>query len=329
MKKSIGELINELGITNIKIFHLVDKIQRDKRTREDAKKLQDLNRFRSELVNAINESFEERRNTEKKMISLFWPPKHRYYLSTKIRGYQMGHFLGAKLNPKKKSKNDVNIYLKPGNLDDIEDGNWVDVLDGGKFIKKLKKRPGINLIAASKTSYDWLKKYLTNEVVLIPHQHLNWERQRRKRKKVDTCGYTGGDSPIAREMYGRIEKTVRKIGFNFVTCFEKFGKREDAANFYKNIDILVIGAWEFGDPNIHKTPTKVINAASFGVPSVAYPLRGYKEIEGYYLRANNMEELLSGVKKLKAEYDQWPDKLIKMAEPYHIENILKLYQKLT
>jgi hypothetical protein len=35
------------------------------------------------------------------------------------------------------------------------------------------------------------------------------------------------------------------------------------------------------------------------------------------------------VKKLKAEYDQWPAKLIKMAEPYHVENIVKLYQKLT
>ncbi len=130
-------------------------------------------------------------------------------------------------------------------------------------------------------------------------------------------------------MYGRIGKAVGKLGFNFVTFFKNSGPREKAADFYKNIDILVIGAWEFGDPNIHKTPTKIINAASFGVPTVAYPLRGYKEIEGFYLRANNMKELLSGVKKLKAEYELWPNKLIKMAEAYHIENIAKLYHKLT
>ncbi|HUV42445.1 MAG TPA: hypothetical protein VMY36_00895 [Patescibacteria group bacterium] len=328
MKKTIGALIDELGITNIKIFHLVDKVQRDKRTKKDAKELQDLKRFSSELVNAINEYFDERRNIKERMISIFWPKKHGGYLSTEIRGYQMAKFLGARINPKKKYKNDVCIYLKPSNLDDIEDGDWVDVLDGGKFIKKLKKRPGINLIAASKRSYDWLKNHLANKVVLIPHHHLNWEGQRRERKEVNTCGYTGSVSPIAREIYGRIGRAVKEIGFDFVTCF-KFEGREDAANFYKNIDILVIGGWELGDQSIHKTPTKIINAASFGVPTVAYPLKSYKEIEGYYLPANNMKELLAGVKKLKAEYDQWPEKLIKMAEPYHIENVVKLYQKLT
>jgi len=325
VQKSIGELISELGLVNTKIFYLANRVKRNKHTREDAKKLQDLNRLRSMLVKAINESFDERKDAK---ISLFWPKKHETYLSTEIRGRQMAQFLGARINPAKKHKNDVCIYLKPSNLDGIEDGDWVDILDGGKFIKKLKKRPGINLIAASKRSYDWLKNHLANKVVLIPHQHLNWERQKRERKEVNTCGYTGSVSSIAREIYGRIEKAVREIGFDFVTCF-KFRGREDAADFYKNIDILVIGAWELGDYSIHKTPTKIINAASFGVPTVAYPLQSYKEIEGYYLPANNMKELLAGLKKLKAEYDQWPDKLIKMAEPYHIENIVKLYQKLT
>jgi len=329
VQKSIGELISELSLANMRIFYLTNKVKKNEYTSRDVRKLKILKRFRPELVKAINECFEERGNTEKKMISIFWPPKHRYYLSTKIRGYQIGHFLDAKLNPKKKSKNDVNIYLKPSNLDNIDDGDWVDVLDGGKFIKKLKKRPGINLIAASKRSYDWLENYLANKVVLIPHQHLNWERQKRERKKVDTCGYTGGSSPIAKEIYGQIEKAVRKIRFNFVTYFKKTGSREDAANFYKNIDILVIGGWELGDWSIHKTSTKIINAASFGVPTVAFPLQCYEEIEGHYLPAKNMKELLAGVKKIKKEYDQWPNKLIKMAEPYHIENIVKLYQKLT
>jgi hypothetical protein len=59
MKKTIGELIDSLGITNNKIFYLVDKVQKDEHTREDAKKIQDLNRIRSDLVNAIDEYFNE------------------------------------------------------------------------------------------------------------------------------------------------------------------------------------------------------------------------------------------------------------------------------
>jgi hypothetical protein len=59
VRKSIGTLIDELGITNCKIFYLVDKVQKDEHTRDDAKKIQDLNKLRSDYVNAINEYFKE------------------------------------------------------------------------------------------------------------------------------------------------------------------------------------------------------------------------------------------------------------------------------
>ena len=60
MKKTLSNIIDELIITNIKIYHLIEKVQKDEHTREEAKKLQDLNRYRSELVNVINEYFKER-----------------------------------------------------------------------------------------------------------------------------------------------------------------------------------------------------------------------------------------------------------------------------
>lgn len=60
MKKNIASLIDELSVTNIKIFMLVDKIQKNKHTKKDAKKLQDLNSYRTELCNALNKEFKER-----------------------------------------------------------------------------------------------------------------------------------------------------------------------------------------------------------------------------------------------------------------------------
>lgn len=62
MKRTIGDLIDTLGITNMKIFFLVEKVQQNIHTKEDAKKIQDLNKFRSELVNAINTHFDERQD---------------------------------------------------------------------------------------------------------------------------------------------------------------------------------------------------------------------------------------------------------------------------
>lgn len=62
MKKSIATLIDELIVTNLKIFYIVEKIQKNKHTRKDAKKAQDLNKFRSELCNGINREFKQREN---------------------------------------------------------------------------------------------------------------------------------------------------------------------------------------------------------------------------------------------------------------------------
>lgn len=64
MRKTPSELIDELSITNIKIFMLVDKVQQNIHTKEDAKKLQDANSYRSQLKNAINEFFNERTETK-------------------------------------------------------------------------------------------------------------------------------------------------------------------------------------------------------------------------------------------------------------------------
>ena len=53
MLKTPAELIDELSITNCKIFALMDK-------GNDLEKVKALNKYRSELKNAINSYFNER-----------------------------------------------------------------------------------------------------------------------------------------------------------------------------------------------------------------------------------------------------------------------------
>ena len=60
MKKTIAELIDELSITNIKIFFLIERMQDGKGTIEDGQKIQVLNRHRTELMNAISREFEQK-----------------------------------------------------------------------------------------------------------------------------------------------------------------------------------------------------------------------------------------------------------------------------
>lgn len=60
MKKTLAEIFDSLITTNLKIFMLIDKIQKNEHTKEDSYKCQQLNRYRSELMNAINEFAKER-----------------------------------------------------------------------------------------------------------------------------------------------------------------------------------------------------------------------------------------------------------------------------
>lgn len=64
MKKTVSELIDALSVTNIKIFYLIEKVQKDEHTRDEAKKIQDLNKYRSQLCNAINKYFKEREDVK-------------------------------------------------------------------------------------------------------------------------------------------------------------------------------------------------------------------------------------------------------------------------
>lgn len=58
MEYSIGELIDQLTILNIKIFNLIDRIEAatdEENISKEAKKVQELNKQRSVVRNRINE----------------------------------------------------------------------------------------------------------------------------------------------------------------------------------------------------------------------------------------------------------------------------------
>jgi len=252
-------------------------------------------------------------------------------VSSRIRAEEISEYLGAKLNPTEGYENDVCIHVKPKDLSKVRPGDYLDFLDGGEFERELGSRPGIIIIAASRHSFEYLNSTYSNEVILIPSHHLNFERVRRERNEVNIGGYIGVSSPEAFKLYEGIATKLKDVGFNFSTCFD-FKTRKDAVDFYKNIDVFVYAEWIGGDGDF-KIPTKMINAMSFGVPSISIspqPLKGNKEIEGYYVRANNVEDMLEKIQEFKDEdyYRQWSDKIIEFSENYHIEKIAELYRKL-
>lgn len=273
------------------------------------------------------------------MISFFYRPPFigNYYhrksgeenvnrLSGRIRGEEIADYLGAKKNPKMIDKTDVCIWVKPVSVNRVIEGGYLDILDTFPIPEDLKERPDIKIIVASQTSYDYLTNLLPNKVILIPSHHVNVERYKRKRTEIKVAGYIGNPSPWADTLYKNVAECLKE--FEFKTCFD-YKTREDAVDFYRQLDVFVIGDFA-PDININKVPTKIINAASFGIPTVAPPLMGYAELEGCYLPVHNMDELVEKVNELKNPvfYKKMSNLVLHMAEPYHIENIAKLYRSL-
>lgn len=249
-------------------------------------------------------------------------------VSSRIRGEEISEYLGAKYNPQERSVDNVCIFLKPRGLDSIMDGDYVDILDEISLIPKLNERPGIKVIAMSQIQYEYLKENLKNEVFLIHHHHINFERFRRTRKD-NLVGGAIGHSKYAHDLYEKIKNTLSGSSIDFVSILT-YQTRQDMIDFFKKIDFLV--AWNIDEYKDypHSHPTKLINAASFGIPTLTQPIAGYKEFAEFYIPIKDMDSLVEEAVKLKDinYYHQWSDAAFKESERYHISKIAELYRQL-
>ena len=66
-------------------------------------------------------------------------------VSSRIRGEEISEYLG---NIK------TNIYVKPRHLEEVKNGDYVDILDDPTYVERLKSRPNIKVIAMSLSHYD-------------------------------------------------------------------------------------------------------------------------------------------------------------------------------
>lgn len=251
---------------------------------------------------------------------------HLYRGSSLVRGEQIAEYLGAKYNPASGYENDVCIYVKP-NIHVIKNfpNGFIDMIDDTKFISWLREHPKMSGIVASKYSYDYIKNEIPNKLVFIPQQHCNFERFIRDRKIINTVGIIGLPGNFQYSVDEMRDK-LAQIGLQLLVKFD-FETREDVVNFYKNIDIQII--WETQN-RFFKNPLKIINAASFGIPTVGFPQNGYKEVEGYYIKAQTIDQLIEEIEKLKDEenYKTASKDLLSMTEKYHISKIAEMYKKL-
>jgi len=256
---------------------------------------------------------------------------HLMRVSSLIRGIQMADSLKCKLNPIEGFENDVCIYVKPHVRTDgdfkFEGKPYLDIVDGWDLIHLLRKHPEVPVICMSQFDCENVARYCDNRIVFIPQHHINHERVMRNPEAVVNVGIVGTEQsfPFVPEDL-KLKLTERGMKLVFLS---KFDKLEDIKDFYKDLYVQIV--WR---PYRRKmgNPLKLVNGASFGVPTIAYYEDTFKEMNGYYIPVKTINEFVEELDKLRSDaraYGEFSKKIFNKAEEYHIDKIADLYRKLT
>ena len=271
------------------------------------------------------------------LVHRFWPvptwPEEAVRLvfhrrrggSGEIRGRQMAAHFKARLNPEEDWHYpfDVHVWVKQEPRDLTLPGkHWLDVLDARERLSWLQQHPEVGVIACSASSERWLREKLgRDDVVRIPQHHCNYDRARRARDEIRVAGVVGGRGALQCDV-DELERILAAHGIEF-RWLRRYTNREVVDTFYRELDLQIV--WRTGK-RPWKNPLKVINAASYGIPTIAHPEPAYEEVEGYYWPIRDLAELPAILERLREGFDA--QRLADKAEAYHIEQVAPLYGRL-
>ena len=260
------------------------------------------------------------------------PPRgHLMRVSSMIRE-QVVPYIGAKLNPTSEYENDTCVYVKPlvRKGDDFKfEGKkaYLDIIDGHNLAQIAHKYPEVGVITCSQVDYELMSKELpNNKIVLIPQHHCNFERLKRTKTGIKTVGVIGTRGAFSYLPQG-LREVLAERGMELIE-FSKFFSRQDVIDFYMKIDVQIV--WR-PYKKILSNPLKIVNAASFGIPTIALDELAFEEVKGCYMPVKNLDEFLFNLDRLReypGVYQVISDYGFKKSERYHIDNIAKLYKEL-
>ena len=256
---------------------------------------------------------------------------HLQRVSSMIRGDQIADAIGARYNPTSGYENDVCIYVKPhvntgGDFKFEGRKAYIDIVDGHNLGQLAIKHPEVGVITCSEADYKIMKNSIPNEVVMIPQHNCNYERVRREVTEIKRIGVIGTRDafPLLPQ---ELKPELEKRGIELVE-YSKFFDRGDIINFYMSIDLQIV--WR-PYKKILSNPLKIVNAMSFGIPTIALDEEAFKEVQGCYLPVRDFGEFLEKLDAIienRSLYETISQFCIEKSEQYHIDTIGQLYKEL-
>ena len=256
---------------------------------------------------------------------------HLMRVSSIIRLDQMADYLEARVNPTDNYQDGVCIYVKPmvRKGDDFTfEGKkvYIDIIDGHNLGDLARKHPEVGVIVCSRADFEVMSQCISNKIVVIPQHHCNFERLKRIRTEVTTVGVIGVAKAFAYLPVGLREGLVER-GMNLLE-YSKFFTRQDIIDFYQKVDIQIV--WRPYKKRL-SNPLKIVNAMSFGIPTIALDELAFREVGGCYDPVHTLDQFFDRLDTIRlnpAVYADYSTMCLAKAESYHIDNISKMYLNL-
>ena len=258
-------------------------------------------------------------------------------LSGTIRANQPAEYLNRPINPPNLDEYTC-IFVKQQPNEKWPDNSYLDILDGMDLRYAMQENPRLRAIAFTKPSLAHLAKFLRrDDLVYIPQHHCNYDRELRPQREVRVVGFVGSPTSLSYGGYAKRSqhpetfiKPFADAGFEFrYLLINKRSQREQVVDFYRQIDIQVYARFVRFTFHRFKDGLKLINAGSFGIPSVAKP--ELNDLTKYMIPAESLEEMIAQCVYLRdnpAYYEDVAQNLIIISESYHIGNIAPLFLQL-
>ena len=268
------------------------------------------------------------------------------------RGIEIAEAGGWPCNPDPASvtKEDLVIMVKCIEPEAVKRAGRVycDIIDGKMNLHRhIADRLNVGVIVQTSYNIEPAKArwFPNNEVIWLPHTHCNNERrQRRLGKPVKRIGYTGTTNGFLPGPWAEFTAMAEREGFEVVhngnTILDpdfKGDRREECCRFYGGLDIAVAyrtSFWNVGNGPAMKGPTKLNNAGSFRIPTVAFPEWAfiYNLWEpGNFVPVMNLYEMVQACCRLRDEpkyYSRIASAAWRDAQAAHIDEVVQRYREL-
>lgn len=247
-------------------------------------------------------------------------------ISGKVRGTQILSYLSEHY-PDVVEKSNVEIFIKrdigsnAGNAIKI-----VDLIDLELPLYKVSEADGF--IVTNDVAKEYAERRTSKPVYVIPHHHCNFDDLRREDREVKTVGYIGAVDRLS-ILVDILRKKLEKHGFEFVTHFLTLeDSRDSVVDKYLGLDISLVfdnSSAKFSFPPELKNPLKVVNAGSFGIPTVGFRELAYRDVR--MIEASNTHKIIVSCLALrdKSVYNPVATDCVEEAKKFHIKEIAKKY----